>query len=201
LETKANPPKKKPSILVASIIIICFCASAVLVPIARRQNPQPAVAAVTEKPSAVPQPTETPLPPAAPALIPNIQPADVTLNLEERFGMTCGDVEFGVDYNIRTCEKAGILRADVYGRELFSVDFIEAGYVDITPNLETAKAYMSFVASLPFIGDEASQQLAMDWVASEITLSKVNKETDINGIHFYLLNSPTFIVLSIGDLK
>jgi len=60
---------------------------------------------------------------------------------------------------------------------------------------------MTFVASIPFVNDEASQQLAMDWVAGEIALSDAAKETDINGIHFSLLSSQMFVTLSIGDLK
>jgi hypothetical protein len=162
-------------------------------------------------------PTETKLPTIAPsntprptateeiiALLPGLMPADVTVNLEQR-GFTCGTPEQGQLYYVRTCTNDTadyLLRVDIYGRESFSVDFIESSVVQFAnPDNEFAASFLGFMATMPY--DGAVQEEARLWVES--TLPTLQGQGDIReeifaAVKYSLFGIPTFFTLEMGDL-
>jgi len=154
----------------------------------------------TIAPSLTPAPTPTE---KAKALLPGLMPADVTVNLEKR-GFTCGKVEQGQLYYVRTCNKntsAYSLHVEIYGRELFSVDFIEATILQDTPDYDLAASFLGFMATMPY--DGAVQKEARSWVES--TVPTIQKQGDIAekvfaGVTYRLKGISTAITLEMGDL-
>jgi len=155
----------------------------------------------TIAPSRTPAPTPTE---KAKALIPGLMPADVTVNLEQR-GFTCGTVEQGQLYYVRTCNKdtaAYSLHVEIYGRELFSVDFIDSTILQFgTPDYELAASFLGFMATMPY--DGAVQQESRSWV--EATIPTIKKQGDIAekvfaGVTYRLKGISTAITLEMGDL-
>ena len=131
-------------------------------------------------------------------------PADVTVNLEQR-GFTCGSVEQGQLYYVRTCKEDTVdysLRVDIYGREAFSIDLIESAVLQfVNPDNEFAASFLGFMATMPY--DGAIQQEARDWV--ETTLPTLKGQGDVReivfaGVNFRLYGIPTAITLEMGDL-
>ncbi|MDW8287415.1 MAG: hypothetical protein RMJ89_05040 [Flammeovirgaceae bacterium] len=180
-------------------------------------NPSKSTPEVTETVVVEVSPTETIIPTIAPsntpaptptekakALLPGLMPADVTLNLEQR-GFTCGKVEQGQLYYVRTCNKDTVtysLRVEVYGRELFSVDFIDSTIMQYsTPDYELAASFLGFMATMPY--DGAVQQEARSWVES--TVPTIKKQGDMAekvfaGVTYRLKGISTAITLEMGDL-
>lgn len=150
-------------------------------------------------PTIAPSPTEK-----VKALLPGLMPADVTVNLKQR-GFTCGSVEQGQLYYVRTCEKDTAdysLRVDTYGREAFTIDLIESSVLQFTnPDKEFAASFLGFMATMPY--DGAVQQEARDWVES--TLPTLTGQGDVRekvfaGVHYRLYGIPTAYTLEMGDL-
>lgn len=131
-------------------------------------------------------------------------PADVTVNLEER-GFVCKPVWQGELYYVRTCEKSAgeyLLRADIYGRELLSVDYIDSAALQYTdPKNEFAASFLGFMATMPF--DGAQPQDARGWVESTIPTLKGEgdvREQVFGGVKYSLFGPPTGIFLQMGNL-
>lgn len=170
----------------------------------------------TETTVATVLPTETIIPTIAPsntpaptptekvtALLPGLKPADVTVNLEER-GFTCGSVEQGQLYYTRVCNKDTVdysLHVEIYGRELFSVDFIDSTISQYTPDYELAASFLGFMATMPF--DGALQEESRIWV--EATVPTIKGQGDMEekvfaDVTYRLKGIPTFMTLEMGDL-
>ena len=204
-------------------LITLFCVCSIPVAIFSPSTPTPEVTktSVSESPT-IPAietviPTETSVPIIAPpntreptategatALLPGLMPADVTVNLEQR-GFTCGSVEQGQLYYVRTCKEDTVdysLRVDIYGREAFSIDLIESAVLQfVNPDNEFAASFLGFMATMPY--DGAIQQEARDWV--ETTLPTLKGQGDVReivfaGVNFRLYGIPTAITLEMGDL-
>jgi hypothetical protein len=161
---------------------------------------------ITPEATNSPEPINTPSPEPTKvtALIPNIWQADVTLNLQDRFGMTCSDIEEGTGYYSHTCKKDFALIAIVYGRGIVDVDFITASYTDLNPSMDVAITYLGYVATIPFVGNDALQKQASEWVQANVpNIGAEYKEidTDISGIHFKIRGKQEFITLEIGELR
>ena len=155
----------------------------------------------TNAPSNTPRPTATE---EATALLPGLMPADVTVNLEQR-GFTCGTVDQGQLYYIRSCDLDTAdysLHVEIYGRELLSVDFIDSTVLQYTsPDYEFAASFLGFMATMPY--DGAVQEEARNWVESTISTIKVQgdmAEKTFAGVTYRLKGLPTFITLEMGDL-
>ena len=155
----------------------------------------------TIAPSNTPQPTATE---EATGLLPGLMPADVTVNLEQR-GFTCGTVEQGQLYYVRTCTNdtaAYSLSVDIYGREAFSIDLIESSVLQFAnPDKEFAASFLGFMATMPY--DGAVQEEARTWV--ETTLPTLAGQGDIReevfaGVKYRLYGIPTAFTLEMGDL-
>ena len=155
----------------------------------------------TMSPSSTPKPTATQEPVA---LLPGLMPADVTVNLEQR-GFACSTVEQEQLYYVRTCDKntAGYsLHVEIYGREPFSVDFIESTVLQFgTPDIDFAASFLGFMATMPY--DGAVQQEARDWVESTLLTLKGQgdvREKEFAGVIYRLFGIPTAFTLEMGDL-
>lgn len=122
----------------------------------------------------------------------SIIPVDVTGNLEAK-GFTCSEVQQGQSYYIRDCKKDG-MTVSVYGRDLFSVDFIEAVTFD-----GNAADFLGFIATIPFVDDSDLQTQARAWVESNVTNPEAT--TVINEITFSILSNAQVVTLEIGELK
>lgn len=175
-------------------------ATATLTPGAARK---PSTATTT--PTEDPRPTKT-LAPAIARI--TIKQADVTLNLEERFGMMCGEIEEGEGYYSHYCDKSNsvaAITAIVYGKKITSVDFITANVAQFaTPDPTLPADILGFIATIPFVDNSSMQKKAREWVeAASVTFTNEYKEveTNINGIHFKLRGIATSITLEIGYLN
>ncbi len=155
----------------------------------------------TISPTNTPEPTQTK---ETPALLPGLNTADVTVSLQQR-GFTCGSVENGQYYFVRTCKKDTVdysLHVDIYGRELFKVDYIELSVLQFThPDMKFTASFLGFMATSPY--DGALQQEARDWVES--TLPTLKGQGDVRekvfaGVNYRLFGLPTAITLQMGDL-
>lgn len=155
----------------------------------------------TIAPSNIPQPTATE---ETTALLPGLMPADVTVNLEQR-GFTCGTPEQGQLYYTRTCTNNTadyLIRVDIYGREAFSVDFLESSVLQFAnPDNEFAASFLGFLATMPY--DGAVQEEARNWVETTLpTLQGVGdvREEIFAGVKYRLYGIPTAFTLEMGDL-
>jgi hypothetical protein len=171
----------------------------------------------TETTVAAVSPTETIIPTIAPsntpaptptekisAFLPGLKPADVTVNLEQR-GFTCSSVEQGQLYYTRVCNKDTAdysLHVEIYGRELFSVDFIDSTVLQYaTPDNGFAASFLGFMATMPY--DGAVQDESRSWV--ETTLPTLKGQGDVRekvfaGVTYRLFGIPTAITLEMGNL-
>jgi len=171
----------------------------------------------TETTVAAVSPTETIIPTIAPsnspaptptekisAFLPGLKPADVTVNLEQR-GFTCSSVEQGQLYYTRVCNKDTAdysLHVEIYGRELFSVDFIDSTVLQYaTPDNGFAASFLGFMATMPY--DGAVQDESRGWV--ETTLPTLKGQGDVRekvfaGVTYRLFGIPTAITLEMGNL-
>jgi hypothetical protein len=140
--------------------------------------PAPAVEAATATKSA--------------SAIPSILPVDVTGNLEEK-GFTCSEVEEQQGYYVRDCEKNRMF-VTVYGREVLSVDFIDA--ITLEGN---GADFLAFIATIPFVENSELQQQARSWV--EENSGSKETSTTINGVYFLLQSQSDTARLQIGELK
>ena len=155
----------------------------------------------TIAPSSTPRPTATE---EVTALLPGLMPADVTVNLEQ-LGFTCGSVDQGQLYYVRTCNKDTAdysMHVEVYGRELLSVDFIDSTILQYdTPDYELAASFLGFMATMPY--DGAVQQEARNWVETTVSTIRVlgdMAEKAFAGVNYRLKGISTSITLEMGDL-
>jgi len=153
----------------------------------------------TKSPTKTPAPTATRVPKG---LLPGLLPADVTVNLENQ-GMECGGVEKLQLYYVRTCTKSNssvLLRVDVYGRQAFSVDLIEASAIQFdSASNSLAEDFLGFVSTMPY--DGAMPAEARAWIETSLPLSSVEGvKTTFAGVRFALYGSPEATTLEIGDM-
>lgn len=149
--------------------------------------------------------TKTPVPMATRApkgLLPGLLPADVTANLESR-GMECGQVEKLQMYYVRSCtrsESSVLLRVDVYGRQAFFVDLIEASVIQFdSASNGLAKDFLGFVSTMPY--DGATPAEARVWIETSLPLSSVDGvEATFAGVKFALYGNSEALTLEIGDM-
>lgn len=217
-----NTPAKKSrsNIILWSIVgVVVIFAFANIFKTATAKPPAPAPTATsaptqTPAPTAIPADTATsaPLPTFVPAtvapFIPAIYQADVTINLEKRFGMECSETIEGDGYYSHSCRKgsdAAEIFVTVYGRGIVSVDFITASVSQFNaPDPLLSADILKFVATIPFVEDDALQKESAVWVeAGTPTFSADYQEieTDINNIHFKLRGTSANVTLEIGELK
>lgn len=136
----------------------------------------------TPRPTATPKPTEDTL-----HWIPGLNSTDIKLNLEQRFGMTCGGPEravIGSGY-YWWCEKSiGLKRFDAMwsGESPWELDLLEASTLGV--DASTAVTYLQFVATMPY--DDAEPQQAATWVGQNIGNEAI---TTIGSAKFTLLSS------------
>ncbi len=142
------------------------------------------------------------------ALIPGVLQADFVINLENRFAMNCGDITEGGGYYSHFCQKSNsvaMLTAIVYGRGIVSVDFITAAVCQFEdPNVTLPETFLGFIATIPFLGDDAMQKQASAWVIDnipQIGASYTEIKTVMKNINFTLSGTSMATVLEIGDLK
>ena len=168
------------------------------------ETPTPAIP--TETPT--PKPTKTPRPtatPKSPALIPGLWPADVTENMKTR-GFECSGVQEGQDYLVWSCTRNSedaMLRVDIYGRTLTSIDMIEAASLQFgVPDDELSTEFLGFVSTMPY--DGASPDAARAWVRETLpTLQGAGdvRSATFGGVEYRLLGIPTARTLEIGTLQ
>lgn len=218
-KTSIIPSKKKHSLarrlltaIIVSVLIVC-CGLSLLVSNFDDDSSLTSTAfvhtATVELPTTLTQDVaaDTPSPTSTgkvSALLPGLKPADVTVNLEQR-GLTCGAVEQGSLYYVRTCDKDTddySLHVEIYGRELFSVDFIDSTVLQFrVPDDDFAASFLGFMATMPY--DGAVQEEARSWV--EFTLPTLKGEGDIReklfaDVEYRLFGLPTAITLEMGNL-
>jgi hypothetical protein len=199
-----NPSKSTPE--VTKTVVVEVSPS----PISESAIPTEAtVAAVSPTETIIPiiAPSNTPAPTPTEkisAFLPGLKPADVTVNLEQR-GFTCSSVEQGQLYYVRTCNKDTVgysLHVEIYGRELFSVDFIDSTVLQYaTPDIDFAASFLGFMATMPY--DGAVQDESRSWV--ETTLPTLKGQGDVRekvfaGVTYRLFGIPTAITLEMGNL-
>jgi hypothetical protein len=159
---------------------------------------------VTDTPTETTLPTITTAPTAAPR-VPGLSPIDVTLNLEDR-DFTCSEPERGDLYFTRFCrleEPLYTFEVGVYGRELFTVDLIEAIALQFTsaPSDDIAAPFLGFVATMPY--DGSSPLDARTWVEENIyALTEAGNEltAEFGDVQYRLSGIPTSRILEIGAL-
>lgn len=140
------------------------------------------------------------------AIIPGLNPADITVNLEQR-GLTCAPVEEWAVYYFRSCKGSEgdlvDIEVSIFGKQLFEVDYISASVYQYhsTPEPAIAAPFLGYMATLPY--DGATPEVARMWVEStlpSITLeeSGANKFGDV---YYRLLGPPFAYTLAIGFIE
>ncbi len=152
-------------------------------------------------------PTTAPvLPPTLVPNIPGLNPADITVNLEDR-GHTCSAPEFGETYYYRTCEDHTLdlvwYDVAIWGRELFTVDYVSATVLQFTtsPSDELALPFLGYMATLPY--DGAAPEAARVWVETTLPTIAADgdiRETVVGGITYSLVGAPSHRILNMGAL-
>ena len=203
----ANKPKSniKSVALVITIFFICVCCVILRIPSPPKSSIKPTSTRVVIENTHTPIPQNTSTPQSLPAAIPGLQPADVTVNLEER-DFTCSEVEQGQIYYTRTCkrEEENIVSMIVviYGSELFTVDLIETTVFQfVNPLTEMAAPLLGFMATMPYTN--AVPEDARAWVETELKIYKdlTDVTNDFAGVPYHLYGPLTAITLEMGDLK
>ena len=160
----------------------------------------------TATPTATEAPSQnTPVPTVKPevGIVPGIQAADITVNLEQQ-QFDCTNVQGSSGYYSWTCTKEELsyeLGAEVDATTLLTVDCIEAWVVVSfgEPDDALSVDYLGFIATVPYDGARPSQ--ARQWVEQTlptITQSGDIRETTIAGVKYTLFGPPTFRNLQIG---
>lgn len=184
------------SILIVFFVVMCFC----IFLAGKLSPPKPQITKTPFKETSTP--AHTPI--KTIGALPGLQPADVTVNLEQR-GFNCGTVEKGDLYYIRTCDKKSSTysaHVEIYGRELFTVDFIDSTVLQSSnPDDSIAAAFLGFMATMPYKNSLPAD--ARSWVETEITTLKGNgdrKETIFSGVSYSLFGDPPARSLEMGTL-
>lgn len=189
--------KKKTSTLLAVSTLLAFVCLVAVCAISNMFGDKDRASTITPIPASVTKETAAPS-----ALLPNIQPADVTINLENK-GLVCAEVKQSQNYYVRTCEKTAgdnSIFVEIYGRQLLSVDFISATVIQAgAVNNELSMEFLGFVATIPFVDDDNSQEKAKAWVIENVQNPASN--TTINGILFEIEGLENAVTLNIGEIK
>jgi flagellar basal body-associated protein FliL len=180
---------------------------------------EPPAAAPTEQATAAPAEAPTAAPTvaavAAPdqvsaggGTIPGLQPADITVNLEQR-DFTCEAAEPtpSGNYYVWRCksEKPALQyesSVEVWGRSLQSVDYIDATVIQYSDEDLAAMGILGFIATMPY--DNAQPRDAREWVATTmgtITEPGVVKETEFAGVPYRLYGLQTVRTLEMGSIE
>lgn len=168
------------------------------------ETPTPAIptATPTPKPTNTPRPTATPI---SPALVPGLWPADVTENMKAR-GFECSGVQDGQDYLVWSCTRnseVAMLRVDIYGRTLTSIDMIEAASLQFgVPDDALSTEFLGFVSTMQY--DGANPDAARAWVRETLpTLQGAGdvRSATFGGVDYRLYGIPTARTLEIGTLR
>lgn len=187
---------------ITTLLCVC-CASILLFP--KKDEAQIPTAEQSPALTRIPQATSTPQPIDPSASIPNILAADVTINLQNKFGMECTQIEMREPYNSRQCYKKELgttFFVVVYGRGIFTVDYITATYTAENPSAEVYQGFLGYVATIPFVGEAQLQADARSWLVANA--QKINAgavETIIDGLRFTLTGGESALTLEIGELK
>lgn len=194
-------------------MLCCLCSVPIGLLNSSKSTPEVTKTVVVEvSPSPISEsviPTETTVVAVSPtekitAFLPGLKPADVTVNLEQH-GFTCSSVEQGQLYYVRTCNKDTAdysLHVEIYGREVFSVDFIDSTVLQYaTPDNDFAASFLGFMATMPY--DGAVQDESRSWV--ETTLPTLKGQGDVRekvfaDVTYRLFGIPTAITLEMGNL-
>lgn len=134
-----------------------------------------------------------------------LNPADITINLEDR-GFECTNAQTITGGYVWTCEEdmiSYLMRVDIYSfSTIVSVDYIDAGIGFFEePNNDLAISFLGFIATAPY--DNAEPIAAREWV--ETTLPTITspgdiREAEFGGVKFQLFGPPTSRYLEFGDL-
>lgn len=189
--------KKKTSPLLAVSTLLVFVCLVAVCAISNMFGDKDRASIITPTPRSVTKETAAP-----PALLPNIQPADVTINLENK-GLACAEVNQSQNYYVRTCEKTvgdNSIFVEIYGKQLLSVDFISATVIQPgAVNNQLSTEFLGFVATIPFVNDDGSQEKAKSWVIENV--QNPASKTTINGVLFEIEGLETAVTLNIGEIK
>ena len=189
------------------LVVLCLCGAMLSLLGRNSDTPQSSQtpAAQSASPTIVPSETVEPTVTQIPALLPSLFPPNLVASLEER-GFVCNPVERGELYFVRTCEKdtgSYLLRVDIYGRELFLADLVEASILQFVgePSDELTASFLGFMATIPY--DGATPQRAQEWVES--TIPTLEDEGDarvqfFGGVKYRLVGTSAAMTLEIGDL-
>lgn len=168
----------------------------------------------TEKPSptytqvpatSTPRRTNTPIATEELTGLPGLNPADLTINLEDN-GLECTNAQSISGGYIWTCERDTIsflMRVDIYSfSTILSVDYVDAGIIFFTdPDNDLAASFLGFVATAPY--DNADPSAARNWVETTLpTITEVGdiREAEFGGVEFLLFGDPSARFLEYGDL-
>lgn len=129
--------------------------------------------------------------------LPGLLPADVRVNVEDRFGLVCDRPKIQSGITTWTCIRdvgTAVLRVDIYSQGGLQVDIIDARIAGFF-NAETAANFLGFVATMPYDGaDPAAARL---WVATNIT--KARAETIIGNVWFELSGNDSLRELIMSE--
>lgn len=190
------------AVAAASLAVPNATGTVITVPVATA-NPAPlpmvtATSIRTLVPTKTHVPTNTPLPirtltstlaptvtiePSA-AGLPGLLPADVRVNVEDQFGMSCNGPNTRGGITTWACIRnvgTAVLRVDIYSLGGLQVDIIDARIAGFF-NADTAAKFLGFIATMPYDGAEPAT--ARLWVINNI--SKAKAETTMGNVWFEL---------------
>jgi hypothetical protein len=137
-------------------------------------------------------------------LIPGLTTGDLTARLKQK-GFDCLQPEKGELYYVRTCnleDSNSLIRVDIYGREMLSIDFVESGVLQYdSPDPEYALAFFGYMSKLPYTNSKPQE--AYQWVKTMFPTLKGQgdvREKTIENVKFTLYGIPTAYMFGIGDL-
>jgi hypothetical protein len=137
-------------------------------------------------------------------LIPGLTTGDITASLKQK-GFSCLQPEKGELYYVRTCnleDKNSLIRVDIYGREMLSIDFVESGVLQYdSPDPKYALAFFMYMSKLPYTNSKPEE--ANQWVSTTFPTLKGQgdiREKTIGNVKFSLNGIPTMYRFVIGDL-
>jgi hypothetical protein len=192
-----NPKKGGKRKIIYIILAVCFVCLCLITRRTPQGSPEPV--------STVPERTERITPTASrSAGIPNLAPADIRLNLEQR-GFTCSNAQEVDKVIIWECEKRindTIMTVSYFSDRIITVNGIEAVILQMgSPSQEIAQEFLGFIATLPFIEAEEKQEDARNWVETTIpTLSSAEQSATWSGVDFLLTGNNSAIILRIGEM-
>jgi len=184
------------------LLIACICLG-----FAIGAAPDKEIVTATKTPiraTRTPANTATREPTREPAIIPGIYAADVYMNLENKFGAECSDIEKGADgyysHSCRRTEGSAEIFVTTYGKTITGVDFITASVTQLSnPDPALTADVLEYISTIPFIDSPAKQKEAVGWVTANAQTGEA--ETEIGGIHFMLRGDGANRTLEMGGFS